>query len=271
MRFYKMAIRINTEEDIALIRKSCEVLSKTIAEVAKAIKPGITGVELDRLAEKFIRDNGGTPSFKGFEGFPASLCISINDEVVHGIPKNAPLKDGDIVSIDCGVYMNGFHGDMAYTFGIGNVKPEVQKLMKVTKESLYLGIEQAVAGKRTGDIGFAVQEHCERQNPYKCVRELVGHGVGKTVHEDPQVPNYGSRNSGTRLPENCVIAIEPMVNLGKKGIYSKNDNWTIATQDGQPSVHFEHTVAVRAGKPEILSTFKWIEEAVEGNPVLVKI
>ncbi len=266
-----MAIRINTPEDIELIRKSCEVLSRTIAEVGKAIKIGVTGVEMDKLAEAFIRDNGGVPSFKGYDGFPASLCISVNDEVVHGIPKTTPFKDGDIVSIDCGVYMNGFHGDMAYTFGLGAVKPEIEKLMRVTKESLYLGIAQATTGKRTGDIGFAIQEYCEKVNPYKCVRELVGHGVGKTIHEDPQVPNYGRKGDGSKLPENCVIAIEPMVNLGKKDVYSKKDNWTIATQDGKPSAHFEHTVAVKTGKADILSTFEWIEKAVQENPGLVKI
>lgn len=266
-----MAIRINTEQDIELIRKSCELLSRTIAEVAKALKAGVTGVEMDKLAEQFIRDNGGVPSFKGYDGFPNTLCLSVNDEVVHGIPKNIAYKDGDIISVDCGVYMNGFHGDMAYTFGIGNVKPEVEKLMKVTKESLYLGIEQATAGKRTGDIGFAVQDYCERQNPYKCVRELVGHGVGKTIHEDPQVPNYGRKGDGPRLPENCVIAIEPMVNLGKKGIYSKKDNWTIATTDGKPSAHFEHTVAVKPVKADILSTFEWIEQAIAQNPQLIKV
>ena len=190
---------------------------------------------------------------------------------MHGIPKADAYKDGDIVSMDCGVFMNGYHGDMAYTFGIGNVKPEIRELMRVTKESLYLGIEQATAGKRTGDIGFAVQDFCERKHPYKCVRELVGHGLGKTLHEDPQVPNYGRKGDGPRLPENCVIAIEPMVNLGKRDVYTKRDNWTIATQDGLPSAHFEHTLVVKALKAEILSTFKWIEEAVAGNSELIKI
>ncbi len=266
-----MAIRINTATEIELIRKSCEVLSQTLAMIAGSLKAGMTGEEIDKLAEEFIRDHGGAPSFKGYEGFPNTLCISLNDEVVHGIPKKSEFKTGDIVSVDCGVFMNGFHGDMAYTFGIGELPQESVHLMRVTKESLYLGIEQAVAGKRTGDIGFAVQEYCEVQHPYKCVRELVGHGVGRTIHEDPQVPNYGRRGQGTRLPENCVIAIEPMVNLGKKDIYTKRDHWTIATQDGKPSAHYEHTVAVKAGKADILSTFKGIEEALEKNAELVRI
>ena len=266
-----MAIKIKTPEEIELIRKSCELLSKTLAEVAKAVKVGTNGIKLDKLAEQFIKDHGGHPSFKGYNRYPASLCISVNDEVVHGIPTVEPYKDGDIISCDCGVFMNGYHGDMAYTFGIGNVKPEILELMKVTKESLYLGIEQATAGKRTGDVGFAIQDYCERKHPYKCVRELVGHGIGRTLHEDPQVPNYGRKGDGQKLPENCTIAIEPMVNLGKRDVYTKRDNWTIATQDGLQSVHFEHTVLVKPLKAEILSTFEWIEAAVKENKELVKI
>ncbi len=266
-----MAIKIKTPEEIELIRKSCELLSKTLAEVAKAVRAGTNGIKLDKLAEQFIKDHGGHPSFKGYNRYPASLCISVNDEVVHGIPTVEAYKDGDIISCDCGVFMNGYHGDMAYTFGIGNVKPEVLELMRVTKESLYLGIEQATAGKRTGDIGFAVQDYCERKHPYKCVRELVGHGIGKTLHEDPQVPNYGRKGDGQKLPENCTIAIEPMVNLGKRDVYTKRDNWTIATQDGSQSVHFEHTVLVKPLKAEILSSFEWIEQAVKENKELVKI
>ncbi|MFN8299451.1 MAG: type I methionyl aminopeptidase [Chitinophagales bacterium] len=266
-----MAIISRTAEEIELIRKSCDLLSRTMGEIAKTIKAGSNGLDLDKMAEQFIRDNGGTPSFKGYEGFPNSLCISINDEVVHGIPKAAVFKDGDIISVDCGVFMNNFHGDMAYTFGIGNVAPAVQQLLKVTKQSLYLGIEQATTGKRTGDIGFAVQDFCERQHPYKCVRELVGHGVGHTLHEDPQVPNYGKRGGGPRLIENCVIAIEPMVNLGKRDIYSKRDNWTIATQDGKPSAHFEHTLVVKTNAAEILTTYNFIDAALQNNADLVKI
>lgn len=251
--------------------QSCILLSKVMGEIAQTLRSGITGVELDKMAEEYIRANGGYPSFLGYDDFPNSLCISINDEVVHGLPKNEPFKDGDIVSIDCGVFMNGFHGDMAYTFGIGTVKPEIVQLMKVTKDSLYIGIAQAVAGKRTGDIGFAVQDFCERIHPYKCVRELVGHGVGRTLHEDPQVPNFGRRGEGSKLLENLVIAIEPMINLGKKDVYTKDDDWTVATQDGKPSAHFEHTILVKPGKAEILTSFEWIEKAVKENAELVKL
>ena len=226
---------------------------------------------LDKIAEEYIRDNGCKPSFKGFHGFPNSLCISVNDEVVHGIPTNTSYQSGDIISVDCGVFMNGYHGDSAYTFGIGEVKPEIQQLMRVTKESLLIGIEHAIVGKRTGDIGFAIQEYCERKNPYKCVRELVGHGIGKTLHEDPQVPNYGRKGDGAKLPENCVIAIEPMVNLGKKDVYTKKDNWTIATQDGTPSVHFEHTLVIKALKAELLTSFNEVETVLALNSDLVKI
>ena len=266
-----MAIKIKTQAEIELIRKSSDVLSRVMGEIAKVICAGTNGLALDKLAEEFIADHGGKPSFKGYQRFPAALCISVNDEVVHGIPTAKEYKDGDIISVDCGVFMNGYHGDMAYTFGIGDVKPETLKLMEVTKESLYLGIQFAVVGKRTGDIGFAVQDFCERQNPYKCVRELVGHGVGKTLHEDPQVPNYGRKGDGAKLPENCVIAIEPMVNLGKREVYTKRDNWTIATQDGTPSVHFEHTVVVKPGNAEILTTFDFIEAAINANAELVKV
>ncbi len=266
-----MAIKIKTQEEIELIRKSCEVLSLALAEVIKAVKPGINGLELDKLADEFIKDHGGKPSFKGYHGFPNALCISMNDDVVHGIPTSVEYKDGDIISLDCGVFMNGYHGDMAYTIGIGNVKPEIVQLMRITKESLFLGIQFATLGKRTGDIGFAIQDFCERQNPYKCVRELVGHGIGKTLHEDPQVPNYGRKGDGAKLPENCVIAIEPMVNLGKKDVYTKKDNWTIATQDGTTSVHFEHTVVVKPVKAEILTSYVAIEKAVAENAELIKI
>jgi methionyl aminopeptidase len=266
-----MAIKIKNQQEIELMRKSALLLSQTLGEVAKALKAGVSGMDLDKLAETFIRDNGGSPSFKGYDGFPGSLCISVNDEVVHGIPKKTAFKDGDLISLDCGVFMNGYHGDMAYTFGLGNVTEAHQKLMRITKQSLFLGIEQAIAGKRTGDIGFAVQDFCERQHPYKCVRELVGHGLGKTLHEDPQVPNYGRRGDGPKLPEDCVIAIEPMVNLGKKDVYTKKDDWTIATQDGQVSAHFEHTLVVKPMKAEILTSFEWIEKAIADNADLVKI
>lgn len=266
-----MAIKIKSAEEIEIIRHNCEMLSKVMGELAVRLKSGITGLQLDKIADEYIRDIGGHPSFKGYNRYPNALCISVNDEVVHGIPTHVPYKDGDIVSVDCGLYMNGYHGDMAYTFGIGNVAAATLELLRVTKKSLYLGIEQAITGKRTGDIGFAIQDYCERQHPYKCVRELVGHGLGKTLHEDPQVPNYGRRNDGAKLPENCTIAIEPMVNLGKRDVYTKRDNWTIATQDGRPSAHFEHTVLVKTGTPQILTSFDWIEKAIAANGELVPV
>jgi methionyl aminopeptidase len=266
-----MAIKIKTPEEIEIIRKNCVLLSMAMGEVGKAVKAGTNGLALDKIAEDYILAHGGKPSFKGYNGFPNALCISVNEAVVHGIPTAAAYKDGDIISVDCGVYMNGYHADMAYTFGIGNVKPAVVQLLKVTKQSLALGIEQAVMGKRTGDIGFAVQDYCERKNPYKCVRELVGHGVGRTLHEDPQVPNYGRKGDGPKLPENCVIAIEPMVNLGKKDVHTLKDRWTIVTSDGTPSAHFEHTLLVKPLKAELLTSFEWIEKAVADNKELVKV
>lgn len=253
-----MAIYYKTNEEIELVRISSLLVGKTLAEVAKVIKPGVATAELDKIAEKFIRDNGGVPSFKGYSGFPASLCISVNSVVVHGIPGKYELQDGDIISVDCGVYKNGFHGDSAYTFAVGNVKPETLRLLKVTKECLYKGVETAVAGKRLGDISYIIQEHAE-SNGYSVVRELVGHGVGKDLHEAPEVPNYGKRGSGPVLQEGLVIAIEPMINLGKKAVKTESDGWTIRTLDNMPSAHFEHTIAVRAGKADVLSTFEYIE------------
>ena len=260
-----MAIKIKTPEQIELMRKSAVVLAATLAEVAKEIKAGANGLHLDKLAETFIRDHGGVPSFKGLYGCPSSILISINEDVVHGIPNARAYKDGDIASIDAGVFMNGFHADSAYTFAIGNVKEPVIKLLQVTKESLYLGIEKAIAGNRVGMISSTIQEYCERKHGYRCVRELVGHGLGQTLHEDPQVPNFGKANDGPVLPENCVIAIEPMVNMGRKDVYTKSDKWTVATQDHKPSAHFEHTVWVKKGKPELLTSFDLIEAAVRGN------
>lgn len=256
-----MAIYYKTKEEIELIRHSSLLVGKTLAEVAKVIKPGITTAELDKIAEQFILDNGGIPSFKGYSGFPASLCISVNSVVVHGIPGKYALKDGDIVSVDCGVYMKKFHGDSAYTFAVGTVKPEVLRLLKVTKECLYKGIECSVSGKRLGDISHIIQEHAE-SNGYSVVRELVGHGVGKNLHEAPEVPNYGKRGSGPVLQEGLVIAIEPMINMGKKTVKTESDGWTIRTQDNMPSAHFEHTVAIKEGKADILSTFEYIEEVL---------
>ncbi|PZF70957.1 type I methionyl aminopeptidase [Taibaiella soli] len=261
-------IHIRSHEEIELIRKSALMVSATLTEVAKILKPGMKTIEIDRMAEQFIRDNGGEPSFKGYHGFKYSLCISPNEVVVHGFPGDYELKDGDILSVDCGVYMNGYHGDSAYTFAIGDVKPEVLQLLKITKESLYRGVEQAANNNRVGDISYAVENFTNKIHGYGVVRELVGHGVGKRLHEDPQVPNYGRRGEGKRLKEGIVIAIEPMINLGVKEVYTMEDGWTIVTADHKPSAHFEHTTAVRKGKGEALSSFAPIEAAEQANKEL---
>lgn len=255
-------IYIKTREEIELMRESALIVSRSLGIVAKEVKPGVTPKYLDKIAEEFIRDSGGVPAFKGYRGFPATLCISINEAVVHGIPTDKPLKEGDIISVDCGVKKNGFYGDHAYSFAVGAVKPELQKLLDVTKESLYKGIEQCIAGNRIGDISFAIQQHAEKHG-YGVVRELVGHGLGKSLHEDPEVPNYGKRGDGPKLKDGMVLAIEPMINLGKKNVKQLNDGWTIVTADGLPSAHFEHDVAIIDGKPEILSTFAFVEEALK--------
>ena len=255
-------IPIKTEEEIEIQRQSSLLVGKTLAEVAKLIRPGITTKKLDQLAETFIRDNGAVPGFKGYGGFPATLCISVNDEVVHGIPGDRVLKDGDIVSIDCGTLMNGFYGDSAYTFPVGEVDEEILKLLERTKNSLYLAIEQAVVGNRIGDIGNAVQTYCEGFG-YSVVRDLVGHGVGQNLHEKPEVPNYGRRGSGPKLKSGMVLAIEPMINLGRKEVKQDPDGWTIRTADSSPSAHYEHNVAVRNGKADVLSTFEYIEEILK--------
>ena len=257
-------IYYKSEEEVELVRESSLLVAKTHAEIAKLIKPGISSLELDQIAEEFIRDNGGEPAFKGYNGFPCTLCASPNEVVVHGIPNNEPLKDGTILSIDCGVFMNGFYGDSAYTYEVGEVKKEIQMLLKVTKESLYRGIENAVSGKRIGDIGYAIQEHAEK-NDYGVVREMIGHGIGKNLHESPEVPNYGRRGSGIKLKKGLVIAIEPMINMGTRDIMQHSDGWTITTLDKKPSAHFEHTVVVREGEAEILSSFKEIEEIIKLN------
>lgn len=244
------------------------MVTATLTEVAAFLKPGITTASIDKMAETFIRDNGGVPSFKGYGGFPASLCISVNEVVVHGFPSDYELKDGDIISVDCGVFMNGFHGDHAYTFAIGNVKPEVLTLMRVTKESLVRGIAQAKDGNRVGDISFAVEQYTNKEYGYGVVRELVGHGVGRKLHEDPQVPNYGRRGDGKRLKEGIVLAIEPMINLGTRDVYTLKDGWTVVTADGKPSVHYEHTTAVRKERGEALSNFAPIEAAEAANSEL---
>ena len=252
-------IHYKTEEEIELIRESGVILGKTHGEVAKWIKPGTKTKELDRIAEDFIRDHNGKPSFKGFNGFPGSLCISVNEEVVHGIPGDYEFKEGDIVSIDCGVLLNGFHSDCAYTYPVDGVEPEVLKLLKVTRDSLNMGIEKARAGNRIGDISYAVQDYVEGFG-YSVVRELVGHGLGKSLHESPEVPNYGKRGRGPKLKHGLVIAIEPMINLGDRNIIQEADGWTIRTADRKPSAHYEHTVAVMDGKSEVLTTHKYIEE-----------
>jgi methionyl aminopeptidase len=251
-----------TKEEIELIRESSLLVGKTLAEVAKVIKPGATTLSLDKVAYEFINDNKAIPAFLNYNGFPNSLCISVNANVVHGIPGKYALKDGDIISVDCGVVKNGFFGDSAYTFAIGNVKPEVLNLLKVTKESLYKAIEWCVAGKRLGDISEAVQSHAE-SNGYSVVRELVGHGIGKSLHESPEVPNYGKKGNGLVLQEGLVIAIEPMINMGKKAIVQENDGWTIRTADNLPSAHFEHTVTIGKNKADILSSFEFVEEVLK--------
>ena len=257
-------IYYKSEEEVELVRKSSLLVAKTHAEIAKLIKPGISSLELDQIAEEFIRDNGGEPAFKGYNGFPCTLCASPNEVVVHGIPNNEPINDGTILSIDCGVFMNGFYGDSAYTYEVGEVKREIKMLLKVTKESLYKGIENAVSGKRIGDIGYAIQEHAEN-NDYGVVREMIGHGIGKNLHESPEVPNYGRRGSGIKLKKGLVIAIEPMINMGTRDIMQHSDGWTITTLDKKPSAHFEHTVVVREGEAEILSSFKEIEKIIKLN------
>lgn len=244
------------------------MVTATLTEVAKMLRPGITTKSIDALAEQFIHDHGGQPSFKGYGGFPASLCISVNEVVVHGFPSDYELKDGDIISVDCGFYRNGFHGDHAYTFAIGNVAPEVLEMMRITKEALFKGILQARAHNRIGDISWAVESHTFGQHGYGVVRELVGHGVGKDLHEDPQVPNFGRRGEGKKLKEKSVIAIEPMINLGVKEVYTLDDGWTVVTADGKPSCHYEHTTVVRRNGGEALSDFGPIEAAERANPEL---
>ena len=254
--------------EIELMRESALLVSKTLTEIAKVLKPGITTLQLDKLIAEYIRDNGAVPSFLNYRGYPFASCISVNDVVVHGFPNEQPLREGDIISVDIGVVKKGFHGDHAYTFAIGDPGVEIMQLIRVTKESLYKGIEKAVAGGRVGDISFAIQEHTERRYGYGVVRELVGHGLGRHLHEDPQVPNYGRRGTGGKLKEGLVLAIEPMINLGKREVYTESDGWTVRTIDHQPSVHFEHDVCIRKNKPDILSDYSIIEAAEKANPHL---
>lgn len=252
-------IHYKTSEEVELIKKSADILGKAHGEVAKRVKEGVKTSLLDKIAEEFIRDNSAVPSFKGYNGFPASLCISVNEVVVHGFPSQYELKDGDIISIDCGVFHQGFHSDSAYTYPIGEVSASIIDLLKSTRDSLYLGIEQAVFGNRVGDIGFAIQKFVEAKG-YTVVRELVGHGLGKNLHEAPEVPNYGKKGSGIPLKAGMVIAIEPMVNLGTRNIVQEKDGWTIRTADRKASAHYEHTIAIFEDRTEVLTTHKYIEE-----------
>ena len=261
-------VYLKTEDEIELLRQANLLVGKTLAEVARIIKPGVTTRQIDKLADTFIRDNGAVPTFKGVpspyaEPFPASVCTSVNEQVVHGIPTDVALKDGDIVSVDCGTLLNEFNGDSCYTFCVGEVSPEVKELLKTTKESLYLGIEAAVTGHRLGDISYAVQSHCESHH-YGVVRELVGHGIGREMHEDPMVPNYGHRGNGMLLRDGLCIAIEPMITMGSREIYVLEDGWTVVTRDKKPAAHFEHTIAIHHGKADIMSSFEEVEQ-VEGN------
>lgn len=255
-----------TREEIELMRESALIVSKTLGVLAKEVKPGVTTLHLDKIAEEHIRDLGAIPGFLGLYDFPNTLCMSPNEQVVHGIPNDKPLEEGDIISIDCGAIKNDFYGDHAYTFAVGNIAPEVEKLLQVTKESLYVGIREFKANNRVGDVGFAIQKYCESHG-YGVVRELVGHGLGKTMHEDPEMPNYGRRGRGKKFIEGMVVAIEPMINLGTQRIKQHRDGWTITTLDNKPSAHFEHNVALVDGKPELLSTFAYIYEAlgIESN------
>ncbi|MCC8410384.1 type I methionyl aminopeptidase [Mucilaginibacter sp. UR6-1] len=255
-------IHYKSAEEIELIRASAQMVSKTLAEVAKVIGPGVTTLELNNLAETYIRDNGGIPAFLNFHGFPYSLCISLNDQVVHGFPGKHVLVEGDLVSVDCGVILNKYYGDSAFTFAIGEVDEPTKTLMRVTRECLDKGIEKAVTGMRIGDIAYAVQEHAEKHK-FGVVKELVGHGVGLELHEKPEVPNYGKRGSGIKLEEGMVIAIEPMINAGRAGIKFWDDGWTVSTVDGKASAHYEHTVAVKKGQADVLSTFSYIDDVLK--------
>lgn len=258
-------IYYKTEEEIELIRENCLLVCKTLALVASLLKPGITGSYIDQKAEEFIRDHGAEPGFKGYGGFPSTLCVSPNEVVVHGFPEHYEFKDLDVVSVDCGVLNHGFYGDAAFSFALGDVSTDIMKLLQVTHDSLYLGIEQAVIGNRIGDIGAAIQQYAEKENGYGVVRELVGHGLGKNLHEKPEVPNYGKRGKGVVLKEGLVIAIEPMVNLGGKAVKQEKDGWTIVTKDKMVSAHYEHTIALTKKGPDVLSNHSFIYDEIKNN------
>ncbi len=257
-------IQIRTADEIEILRENNLLVSKTLGELAGWIKPGVTTDKLDTIAYEFICDNGAKPGFLGYQGYPKTLCTSVNEQVVHGIPSAYQLKEGDIISIDCGVYKNKYYGDTAYTFAVGSISEEKQNLLEITRKSLLIGIEKASEGGRIGDIGYAVQSYCET-NGFSVVRELVGHGLGKKLHESPEVPNYGRRGKGTKLAEGMVICIEPMINLGRKEIVQESDGWTIRTSDRKPSAHFELAIAIRKGEADILSTFEFIEERIKNK------
>lgn len=261
-------IHIKTNAEVELIRESSLLVSATLSEVAAFLRPGITTLDIDRMVETYIRDHGAIPSFKNYRGYPFATCISVNDAVVHGFPNQHELRDGDVISVDVGVFKNGFHGDSAYTFALGSVAPEIASLMSVTRESLFRGIEKAVTGNRVGDIANAIQEYTEKKHKYGVVRELVGHGLGKHLHEDPQVPNFGKKGTGAKLKENMVIAIEPMVNLGVKEVFYDADGWTVRTKDGKVACHYEHTVCIRRHKADILSSFEPIIKQEKNNAAL---
>ena len=254
-------IYLKTDEEIELLRAANQIGARTLAEVAKVIAPGVTTLKLDTIAEEYIRSQGAVPGFKGYGGFPGTLCVSVNENVVHGIPSNYALREGDIVSVDCGAVKDGYNGDSTYTFCVGEVDEEVKRLLRTTKESLYIGIEHAVEGNRIGDIGHAIQEYCEKRG-YGVVREMCGHGVGRKLHEDPDVPNYGRKGTGPLIKNGMVIAIEPMINMGSKNIVIERDGWTTRTKDRKPSAHYEHTIAIHHGKPDILSSFQYVEEVL---------
>ena len=254
-------IYLKTDEEIELLRAANQIVARTLAEVAKVIAPGVTTLKLDTIAEEYIRSQGAVPGFKGYGGFPGTLCVSVNENVVHGIPSNYALREGDIVSVDCGAVKDGYNGDSTYTFCVGEVDEEVKRLLRTTKESLYIGIEHAVEGNRIGDIGHAIQEYCEKRG-YGVVREMCGHGVGRKLHEDPDVPNYGRKGTGPLIQNGMVIAIEPMINMGSKNIVIERDGWTTRTKDRKPSAHYEHTIAIHHGKPDILSSFQYVEEVL---------
>jgi len=265
-------IFLKTEDEIELLRESNLLVGKTLAEVAKVLQPGVTTAELDKVAEEFIRDNGAEPTFKGYpnpyggKSFPASICTSVNGQVVHGVPGEYELKDGDIVSVDCGVKLNGFCGDSAYTFCVGEVSEQVRNLLEVTKEALYLGIEEAVEGKRVGDIGYVIQQHCESHS-YGVVREFAGHGIGKEMHEDPFVPNFGKKGNGALLKPGMCIAIEPMITLGNREVVLESDDWTVRTRDFSMAAHFEHSIAITSSKADILSSFQFVEEVLRSKVI----